>query len=58
MKPKLVRRNAWWYRVGFAVVNWVEATVELVLLGQVSLGWTMNYARWYTLRSFKLKGMK
>jgi hypothetical protein len=38
------------YRFGFAIVNWLEATVELFLLGQVSLGWVMNYAAWYTLR--------
>lgn len=46
-------RNPYWYRFGFAVVNWCEATVELVLLGQVNLGWCMVYARWYTMRGFR-----
>ena len=49
----LFNRNDWWYRVGFAVVKWAEATIELALLGQVSLGWSLEFARIYT--KFKLR---
>lgn len=49
----LFNRNDWWYRVGFAVVKWTEATIELALLGQVSLGWSLEFARIYAKFKFR-----
>ncbi len=53
----LLGRHDWWYRVGFAVVKWVEATIELILLGQVSLGWLLDYSSMYIKFKF-IKTMK
>ncbi len=52
---KLNRRH-WWYSPVFALINWLEATVELLFLGTVSLGWVMDYARWYAVREIKRRG--
>ena len=46
-------RSTFWYRLGFAVVNWLEATVELLALGQINLAWCFKYARWHALRRKK-----
>ena len=52
----LFGRNDWWYRVGFAIINWLEATAELIVLGQISMGWVLSYACWYAKRCFRKIG--
>lgn len=43
------------YSFAFAVVDWLDASVGLLTLGQYRPGWDMRFAAWYALRSFKLK---
>jgi hypothetical protein len=41
------------YSIGFAVINFAEATVCLACLGQWSPRWVMSFAKWYALRDIK-----
>lgn len=36
------------YGLGFAIINWAEATVALLTLGLYHPGWTMSYCATYT----------
>lgn len=43
------------YSFAFAVVDWIDASVGLLTLGQYRPGWDMRFAAWYALRFHKLK---
>ena len=43
------------YSLAFAAVDWLDATVGLLTLGQYRPGWDMRFAAWYALRFHKLK---
>lgn len=49
------RRGLAMYSLAFAVVDWLDASVGLLTLGQYRPGWDMRFAAWYALRSHRLK---
>ena len=38
------------YSFTFAVINWLEASITLLSLGQYSPMWCMKFAAWFALR--------
>lgn len=45
-----------WYGLGFAIINLLEAFVMMLCLGIWSPNWVIVYAKWYSFR--KISKMK